>query len=391
MVGDGRMELVTVQGDGGIDSRYYPHQVQCVTAFDLDGELLWQVGAPSVDPGSHGSDFPAQIYDIDGDGYNEVLCVMNKRFRVIDGQTGQVKKEYELPHPEAHDCILIANLTKEAGSPGQDIILKDRYRQLWAMDKDFNLLWTHRGNTGHYPWVFDFDGDGKDEVMAGYDFLDHDGTRLWSCRNIDEHADCIWVGDIDGDRTPEIVIGEGGVYVYDPFGNELWRNQEPTETQHIALGRFRPDVSGLQIAGLDRIQRGGGDRPGKDGMFLLDSNGNALCHENRSTNGWLTIIEPLQNWDDSDFDYILAWRRGGGVTPGLYDGHLQPIITFPVDGYVVHADLLGVGRECVIILDEHLKAHVFASEPLDLSAKRGYSLTQSKRLYSSTLYPGGQV
>ena len=44
--GDGRRELLMVQGDGGIDDRYIPHQVVCLTAFTLDGELLWQVGAP---------------------------------------------------------------------------------------------------------------------------------------------------------------------------------------------------------------------------------------------------------------------------------------------------------------------------------------------------------
>lgn len=39
--GDGRMEMVMVQPDGGIDDRYVPHQVQCLTAFDLEGNVLW--------------------------------------------------------------------------------------------------------------------------------------------------------------------------------------------------------------------------------------------------------------------------------------------------------------------------------------------------------------
>ncbi len=40
--GDGRMELVCVQPDGGIDDRYVPHMAVCLTAFSLTGELLWQ-------------------------------------------------------------------------------------------------------------------------------------------------------------------------------------------------------------------------------------------------------------------------------------------------------------------------------------------------------------
>ena len=36
--GDGRMELVTFQPDGGIDDRYIPHEARCLTAFDLTGD-----------------------------------------------------------------------------------------------------------------------------------------------------------------------------------------------------------------------------------------------------------------------------------------------------------------------------------------------------------------
>ena len=59
--GDGRMEVVFVQADSGIDDRYVPHPITCVTAYRLTGELLWQRGDSSGRPGSFGSDFPAQI------------------------------------------------------------------------------------------------------------------------------------------------------------------------------------------------------------------------------------------------------------------------------------------------------------------------------------------
>ena len=41
--GDGRMEVVFVQADGDIDDRYVPHMVTCVTAYDLNGNILWQI------------------------------------------------------------------------------------------------------------------------------------------------------------------------------------------------------------------------------------------------------------------------------------------------------------------------------------------------------------
>ncbi len=401
---DGRMEILAVQADGGIDDRYVPHQIQCMTAFDLDGKLLWQVGSPSREPGGFGSDFPAQIYDIDGDGFNEVLCVMEKTLRIYDGRNGTLKRERELPGENAHDCIIIANLTGRS-KPG-DIILKNRYRMLWALDNDLKLLWTFEGNPGHFPWAYDINGDGFDEVMAGYDMLDHNGKILWSCRDLNDHADCIWIGDVDGnpENGAEVIIGGSVTVMYSGRGEEIWRYDGCIESQHVALGKFRDDIPGIQIAGLDRIIRGDvipegtgesayfvNPKVGKDGMFLLDSQGKEIWKEDRKTSGWLTIVETLHNWDGNGKDYILAFRRGGGVMPALYDGFGNPVVSFPLDGYVIHADLMGMGQENVIVYQNGLAA-VFSGSAIDLRVIRpGTTLPQTKRLYSSTLYPGGEL
>lgn len=383
--GDGRRELLMVQADGGIDDRFIPHQAVCLTAFNLDGEMLWQVGTPSEDPGGHGSDFPAQIYDIDGDGFNEVICVMDKQLLIIDGKSGEIKKSSDLPNPYAHDCIIIANLTGH--DYPRDIILKDRYRQMWALDHNFKLLWTHQGNVGHYPWAHDFNGDGRDEVIAGFDFLDANGTKIWSS-NLDDHADCIWVGPVLDETKPEsyIIIGGSSTAMYDAEGREIWRYDGCRESQHVAVGKFRPDDSGLQVAGVDRIVRG---RNGKDGIFLLDSMGNELCKEEPNTQGWTTIIDTVRNWDDTPQDYILAFRRGFGVFPALYDGYLNKVVEFPMRGLVVHAELVENGPECVIVYNQE-EAKVFAGRMHDLSAASGRPMPQSKRLYNSTLYPGAE-
>ena len=385
--GDGRMEMVLKQPDGGIDDRYVPHEVQCLTAYDLEGHQLWQVGTPDPEVRGSGSDIPAQIHDIDGDGLPEVVCVMEDQLRILDGRTGEVKDVYDLPDPDAHDCIVICNLTG-ADHP-QDIILKNRYRKMWAMDKNFELLWTHEGNPGHFPWPHDFDDDGCDEIMAGYDLLDHDGKKLWSCRSLDDHADCIWVGNVDGnpDSGDHIVIGGSVTVMYDWKGNEVWRYEGSIESQHVALGQFREDSSDILIAGLDRIERG---RNGIDGMFLLSARGEELWKEDRSTRGWLTILDTIHNWDGHQRDHILAYRRGGGILPGLYDGYGNRVSTFPVDGYVVFADLLGHGRQDVIVYARNM-ASIFSSQICDLSrSESGRPLPQNKRLSHATLYPGGE-
>lgn len=387
LTGNGKKDLLLVQPDGGIDDRYIPHQVQAMTAYDVNGNLLWQVGTLEDHPGGPGSDYPIQIYDIDGDGKNEVICVMEKQFYVLEGGTGKVKRKFSLPSEDAHDCIIIANLAGNAFP--QDIILKNRYEQMWALDYDFNLLWTHKGNIGHYPWVFDFNRDGKDEVMAGYDFLNSNGELIWTCNELDDHADCIWVGKVMPNTDEyQIVIGGSVTVLYDWHGKEIWRYNGSIESQHVSIGKFHKELPGLQIAGLDRIVRGTHYDDGKDGIFLLDAYGQEIAKENRQSSGWLTIIETLRKWDASDKDYILAYRRGGGVLPTIYDGHLNEIITFPVDGYVVHADLTGSGLTQVIVYKEN-ELFIYSSEYIDLNHYANIT-KQDKRLYAVTLYPGGE-
>jgi len=389
--GDGRMEVIIVQADGNIDDRHVPHQVTCITAYSLLGEQLWQRGKPADKPGGFGSDFPAQVYDIDGDGCLEILCVMEKRFLILDGNTGEIKKSYELPSENAHDCILIANVSGK--DRATDIILKDRYENMWVMDSNFKMLWKHTGNLGHYPWVYDINRDGFDEIMAGYDLLNHKGEILWSCKDLDDHADCLWVGDVNGDGIPEFAVGGSVTCLYDREGKELWRYTGSIESQHIALGRFCEDLPGLQIAGLDRIVRGDGYKgqwDGRDGMFLIDCDGKELWKEDRKTKGWLTIVDTYRNWNGEGKDYILAYRRGGGVMPALYNGKMEEIVSFSQDGYVIHGDLFGRGIEDAIVYDDKW-AYIYSGTEYNLEdVPSGKPIPQVKRLYASTLYPGGE-
>ena len=66
-----------------------------------------------------------------------------------------------------------------------DIVLKDRYNSLWALDGNLELLWQAQCNTGHYPFAYDVDGDGKDELAIGYSLFDHDGNGTVDARQAD--------------------------------------------------------------------------------------------------------------------------------------------------------------------------------------------------------------
>ena len=49
-------------------------------------------------------------------------------------------------------------------------------------------------NTGHCPLPIDIDGDGKDELLVGYNLLDSDGQLLWSYPISEDHTDEIVAG-----------------------------------------------------------------------------------------------------------------------------------------------------------------------------------------------------
>lgn len=394
--GDGIMELVMVQPDTGFDDRYEPHSVVCAAAYNLNGEQLWQIGEPDPRVTGSGSDIPAQIYDIDNDGNNEFLCVMQDELCIFDGRTGTLKEKHALPNEHAHDCIIIADL-EGSGYP-QNIILKDRYEQLWALDTKFEVMWTFRGNVGHYPWVYDLDGDGREEVIAGYTVLNGKGEQLWTI-DMDDHADCIWVCDLKQDKQPAVLVGGSDVTAYSADGKLLWRFTDTVESQNIAPGNFLPEHQGTEVAGLDRILRtdiigpDGNILPapaGKDGVFLFDSNANSLFKEDRQVPGWKTIVTTIHKFDRSAQDYILAYRRSD-TAGGVYDAHMNAVFEFPFEGHVMWTDLTGDGLSQLILYDNEQIA-IFSTEQTDLSkAAVPYARPQPKRLYNWTRYWGSEI
>ena len=391
LTGDGRYEIVMAQPAGGFDNRYYPLSVVALTAFDLEGKQLWQVGQPTPTAKS-GSDIPVQLYDLDNDGQLEVLAVMEDELRVFDGRTGAQEDAIALPGEDAHDCIMIANL---AGDDHPDeIVVKDRYHQIWALNRDGEVLFTFQGNVGHYGWPYDLDGDGKDELIFGYHVLDDDGQELWSM-DLEGHADAIWVADVDAnpDNGVEILVGGDGSYLYNAQGKQLWAFEGTVESQNAFPGEFRPDLPGLEIGGLDRIDR---TEPGLDGLFLLDAQGRELYKEQRQVPGWSSVATVVRGFTGGPADLFLAYRRGGDLEPGLYDGYMNRQFHFPKaleSGHFMWGDLLGAGSSQIIgyTLDTG-QAQIFAAdESLDIRSVAGEPRPQPKRLYNWTRYWGSET
>jgi hypothetical protein len=192
--GDGAPDVLFVQ------NLYGPRMITCLTATTLSGEIIWQTGTPSKDNGRAYCDLPVQIYDWDGDGTNEVLYVQqaaylnspaataqnirerapryegNATMLVLDGRTGKEKTHFALPAP-ADDSFLFADLTGRGRR--EDLVVKDRYWNMWGVAHDAKVLWHYEGSTGHYPAIADVDEDGRDEVFVGFALIDHDGKVVF--------------------------------------------------------------------------------------------------------------------------------------------------------------------------------------------------------------------
>lgn len=153
--GDNQLDMLLVQNQG--------QSIASLTAIDITGRKLWETGKPDAGDCKKKFDVPVQIYDIDQDGVNEVICVMGDKLTILSGRDGAVEKELPLPAKDARDCIAFANFSGNAQP--RELVLKSRHKKVWVFDKNFEVMWGYTGETGHYTWPHDFDGDGRDDYV----------------------------------------------------------------------------------------------------------------------------------------------------------------------------------------------------------------------------------
>jgi hypothetical protein len=320
--GDGLAEIVTARQDN--------QRVTTVLATRLDGKTLWRWGKPNTGVPQLNSDVPVQIYDLDGDGRPEVYLSIEGGLLVLDGRTGKESRRLKLPDGlKVADCITFANL--RGGPRARDIIIKDRYTQLWAYTDDWKLLWHWRParyKTCHHPTLIDIDGDGRDEVMAGYTMLDDNGRELWTIEvdKIDQsrgHLDCCEV--LAAGKRPEdfrLVVsfcGANAMAIVDGEG-ALKRVLMGEHYESIDVGKVRADLPGKQIV-VDVAHQ----TFRKGALSLFDSEGSILgsylCGDSRH--------HRLIDWDGDGTEEILAAQE-----QRLLDGNGQCVFRLgPTDAF----------------------------------------------------------
>jgi rhamnogalacturonan endolyase len=280
------------------------------------------------------------------------------QIQVLDGRTGKLLRQAWLPQVSRTlqnrpyelnigDSILFVDATG-SGTP-REILIKDRYSQFWIYDQDLRLKWSGEGQTGHYPFPLDIDGDKRQEFLIGYSLWGPDGRRRWTHdETLKDHADGISIGNFTGrDSEPARAYVNGsdeGLLVFEAGSGRILKRLRLGHAQTQSVGRYRPDLAGLQIL-IANFWRNTGI------VTLLDADGNILAQDELIPGS--SHLEPV-NWrgDGQEFALLSGNIREGG----MIDGQLRRVVMFPNDGHpdlasAVH-DLTGDARDEIVLWDE---------------------------------------
>ncbi len=372
LLGNGELQMVLAQNQQRIFADAFA-QISCLTAIDFNGNVLWQLGEANPEHAHLTADVPIQIYDIDGDGFDEVIFARDFKIWVLDGRTGNVKKCAPTPMHEGSasylnidrvnrypydrlnvDAIRVCNISGKARP--SDLLIKDRYKRIYALNSDLEVLWSYDApvNPGHFPYAKDVNGDGRDEVFVGYDLLSADGKLMWSLPIYTDHTDEIIIGKIDPDRGELIAMASGfeGFNVCDLNGKLLVR-QQTGHAQRISVGNYRPDLEGLEIAMVTYW--------GNQGIvFMYNCKGEPLWTYEMPNNG--NILSPV-NWTGDGQDLLLL--NGNCEKGGMLDAFRRQVVRFPNDGHPeLCADAFDVTGDCrdEILLWDAQKMFVYTQD-----------------------------
>ena len=354
--GDGVIDLLIAQNIPRVRGDAFDH-ISCLTAINFDGKMLWQQGRPDPRNGLLTNDTPFQIYDIDGDGQNEVVLVRDFKLQILEVRTGKMRASALMPPAPADnrerpyelnngDSLAFFNLSGKAGR--QEILIKDRYNSFWVFNNKLELLWKGQGQTGHFPFPFDLDGDGRDEILIGYSLWDHTGRQLWSRDSeLKDHADGVMMGNLSGHAQAEprayFSGSDEGFLIFDKQGRII-KHVRIGHAQSPSVAKYSPDLPGLQYMTINFWKN-----PGI--VTLFDHDGNMLAQEEPIHTG--SPLLPV-NWrgDGQEFAMLSSNVREGG----MIDGRLRRVVIFPDDGHpdlaFYVADVTGDARDEIILWNQ---------------------------------------
>lgn len=309
--GDGEVEIVSAENVNSNDVHY----TTSVAAQRLDGSVMWRWGNPNGGQKAWGYDVACQVYDWDGDGKEEVIFSNRGALVELDGASGREHRRISIAD-DATDCIVFCNLSGEERPT--DVLVKNRYEQIWAYNREGKLLWTVSEpggyRTAHQPRPIDLDGDGRHEIMAGYAMLNPDGSTRWvvesSAVELSKgHLDTIRV--VHKGQTPEgfrmalTCCGAYNIAMIDGNGRTLWE-VPGAHFESIDVGHIFPDYPGKQLLVDDGAWAGAPDR--SNPMWIFDDQGK---HIGRIATKY-SRHHRLLDWDGDGLDEMFI-AEGGAI------------------------------------------------------------------------------
>ncbi len=362
--GDGEVEIVSAQNFNKDDVHY----TSAAACQKLDGTVLWRWGNPEIGRRTLHHDVACQIHDWDGDGRAEVVLLTKGMLIALDGATGEEKQRFPIPE-QAADCLVFCDLSGK-GRP-EEVLVKDRYRNIWAYNRQGEQLWTVLGpgghRTAHQPRPMDINGDGREEIFAGFAMLNPDGSERWVLRDMEGlsgHLDCARI--VRRGATPEafrIAItccGGNNIAMVDGNGALVWEHPGH-HFESIQVGRIIPGRDSFQLL-VDIDHRAQGEAP----LWVFDEDGTHLGRIMTDS----CRLHNLVDWTGNGCHDIVV-----GDMRGLYDHRGMRIALFDDpranDAVFTH---LGQGASGVhvgdmtgngipdIMLNSHTMAYIYRNE-----------------------------
>ena len=348
-----------------------------VVCLDMEGEKQWDKVYAAAS-GLHTKH--RVLHDLDGDGVEDFIGVEGDLLRMISGRTGEVTAETELPKtgpyrgfrgesvaPYLHKLGAVWPCRIRKTEKAQDLILRDgdgagTGYSIWAYDEQLNLRWrqdAHDSWYGMYLWFCDVDGDGRDEILPGYQLYDGDGNLLWLMEGAEYiedsggagHVDHAAFGELDGDESngPEIGIAgsDPGFFLVDARTGALLRHHRFGHVQGIYAGNFRPDLPGLEMWMGNRWENYGI-------MNLVSGQGDPLTRFEPDT---ISQGGPPVNWSGDGEELMFLYSSKEAF--GFYDAKGRKVVRpaacegLPFEwAYGFNEDVVGDARDEIVYVHE---------------------------------------
>jgi hypothetical protein len=230
-------------------------------AASFTPEVQWEWEAPDSN-GSMTMPLVGNFTDDNDDGQIDLcdvpdilVTVMGKAggstIYALAGDTGAVELVFSAPvGPDVTPAF--ADIDGD-GLP--ELVAVSPTKRLMAFEHDGSVKWTGEtiglASSCVVIAIYDLDGDGSAEILAGYDVFDAQGQRLWGLgKGPGLKCPTPSAADLDGDGVLEVLFGHAA---HRADGTLLW--QVPGDGGHAHVANFDADPEPeVLITGWDGIQ-----------------------------------------------------------------------------------------------------------------------------------------